>query len=51
MSNLLFILIGLAIAGAIVATYILLKKKKTGEVVKDAQLEAVGLGKESDVAP
>jgi hypothetical protein len=51
MSNLWFVLLGLAVAVSIVAVYLMLKTKKTGAVVKEAQLEALGLGKESNVAP
>jgi hypothetical protein len=51
MSNLWFVLLGLAVAVSIVAVYLMLKAKKTGAVVKEGQLEALGLGKESNVTP
>ena len=44
MNSVFLILLGLALAATVVVVYLMLKKKKTGETIKEAQLDALGLG-------
>jgi uncharacterized protein YoxC len=44
MNSVFLILLGLALAATVVVIYLMLKKKKTGETIKEAQLDALGLG-------
>jgi hypothetical protein len=48
--NWLFVVIALLLIVVGYFSYKAVAKKKQGEAVKEAQLEAVGLGKESDVS-